>query len=109
MAGTWTRGLHFVDDRSVWQVGAPDAGDVAPCRARFGLALTPPATCAVERRRGWTETADAPPRAAGDAWDEARGDLVTLEKARPGGRARLRVRGDYAAFRAGGPGLIAPR
>jgi len=106
-AGTWTRGLHFVDDRSVWEVGAPDAGDAAPCRARVGLALTRPATFAVERRRGWTETADTPPRTAADAWDEARGDRVILEKPRPGGRARLRVRGNYAAFRAGRPGFFA--
>src|SRR3989449_10016529 len=32
--GTWTRGLHFVENRRVWDVGAPDAGDVRPCRKK---------------------------------------------------------------------------
>jgi hypothetical protein len=98
--GTWTSGLHFVEDRSVWQVGTPDAGDLAPCRARVGLAVTRPASFAVERRRGWTETADTPPPVPGDMWDEQR--EVTMEKPRPSsaGAVRLRVRGWYAAFRA---------
>jgi hypothetical protein len=106
--GTWTRGAHFVDDRSVWEAGPPDAGDPTPCRARVGLAATRPATFAVERRRGWTETADTPPRAAGDMWDEARADRVTMEKPCPRspGRRRLRVRGSYAAFRESKPGPI---
>lgn len=104
--GTWTRGAHFVDDRSVWEAGPPDAGDVAPCRARFGLALTRPASFAVERRRGWTETADTPPRAASDLWDEARARIM-LEKPRPGAaHVRLRVSGHYAAFRAAAPGEV---
>src|SRR5438477_9082616 len=107
--GTWTRGAHFVDDRSVWEAGPSDAGDPAPCRARLGLAATRPATFAVERRRDWTETADTPPRAAGDMWDEARADRVAMEKPRPGadGRIVLRVRGRYAAFREMTPGPIA--
>jgi hypothetical protein len=79
---------------------------VAPCQARFGLALTRPASFAVERRRGWTETADTPPRAASDMWDEGRAQ-ITLEKPRPGARdTRLRVRGHYAAFRAAAPGQV---
>ena len=105
--GTWTRGLHFVDDPSVWQAGLPDEGDATPCRGRVGLAVTRPATFAVERRRGWTETADTPARAQTDVWDEARAARVTLEKPRPGAPSmRLRVRGYHGAFRALGRGEI---
>ncbi|HET7343342.1 MAG TPA: hypothetical protein VFL90_17880, partial [Methylomirabilota bacterium] len=64
--GTWSRGAHFVEDPAVWTVPPPDEGDVAPLRSRVGMAVTPPASFAVERRRGWTETADTPPRAADD-------------------------------------------
>jgi len=106
--GTWTRGLHFVEDPAVWQVGAPEAGDAGPCRTRFGLALTRADTFAVERRRGWTETPDSPPRDPGDTWDERRADALTMEKARPGsdGTTRLTVRGGFAAFRSGRPGPV---
>jgi hypothetical protein len=98
--GTWTRGAHFVDDPSVWSVGDPDEGDARPCRRRFGVALTRPASFAVERRRGWTETPDTPPRAADDMWDERRA-VITMEKSQPkgDGYVRLRVRGRFAAFR----------
>ena len=104
--GTWTRGAHFVEDRDTWHVGAPDEGDAGPCRKRFGLAVTPAATFAVERRRGWTETADSPVRDPGDLWDERRTDEVRMEKARPGsgGATRLVVSGRFAAFRSGRPG-----
>jgi len=102
--GTWTRGFHFVDSRRDWQVDAPDVGDPAPCRRKFGLVPTRAATFAVERRRGWRETADTPPRAPSDAWDEQR--AVAMEKARPrsAGRTRLVVRGWFAAFRSAVPG-----
>jgi hypothetical protein len=102
--GTWTRGLHFTEERGATNVGPPQEGDVAPCLQRFGLAVTRPASFAVERRRGWTETADTPPRRAGDMWDERR--PVTMEKARPksDGATRLIVHGYFAAFRSGPPG-----
>ena len=104
--GTWTRGLHFVEDRRVWQVRPPDEGDATPCRETLGLAFTPPASFAVERRRGWVETPDTPPRAPDDTWDERRADAVTMEKPRPGsnGATRLVVRGRFAAFRSSMPG-----
>ena len=89
--GTWTRGLHFVDDRDVWAPGDPDAGNVAPLRRRYGLAATRAVTFAVERRRGWLETADTPARAVDDAWDEGRG------RARHDGEAASGRRGDPAA------------
>jgi hypothetical protein len=106
--GTWSRGAHFVDDPAVWNVPEPDEGDVTPLRGRVGMAVTAPAAFEVERRRGWTETAETPPRAANDMWDEQRGDRITLQKPRPGtpGRARLRVRGHFAAFRAAEPGPV---
>jgi hypothetical protein len=106
--GTWSRGAHFVDDPSVWTLSEPDEGDVTPLRGRVGMAVTSAASFAVERRRGWTETADTPPRAATDAWDERRGERITLDKPRPGasGRVRLRVRGAFAAFRAARPGPV---
>lgn len=108
--GTWTRGLHFVEDRNVWPMGPADEGDAGPCREKLGLAFTPPATFAVERRRGWTETPDTPPRRPGDTWDERRADLVKMEKARPGsaGRVRLVVHGWFAAFRSSLPGEAKP-
>ena len=99
--GTWTRGVHFVEDRSVWEVGDPDLGDPSGVRGRFGLCMSRADSFSVERRRGWTETADTPPRPLEDAWDEHRGDRVEMEKARPGsgGSVRLTVRGTYAGMR----------
>jgi hypothetical protein len=101
MNGTWTRGVHFVEDRSVWEVGEPDLGDPSDVRGRFGLRMSRADSFAVERRRGWTETADMPPRPVEDAWDEHRGDRVEIQKARPGsdGSVRLTVRGTYAVAR----------
>jgi hypothetical protein len=100
--GTWTRGAHFVERQRTWEVGEPTEGDATPCRKKFGLALTRPATFAVERRRGWIETPDTPPRQAGDTWDERRADAVRMEKPRPkSAGTRLRVRGYFAAFRGG--------
>lgn len=100
--GTWTRGIHFVEDTRVWQVADPAVGDAAPCRRKFGLALTAASVFAVERRRGWTETSDSPPPGPSDPWDEQRAPRVTMEKARPGsgGATRLTVQGFFAAFRA---------
>jgi hypothetical protein len=98
--GTWTRGVHFVEDARVWEAGEPDDGDPTPLRRRLGLALTRPETFAVERRRGWVETGSTPPRGPNDAWDERRADRVTMEKPRPAdARQRLLVSGRYAAFR----------
>lgn len=108
--GTWTRGLHFVEDRDVWPVGPPDEGDAAPCRRRFGIVFTRPASFAVERRRGWTEAAGSPPRRASDMWDERRAADLKMEKARPGseGATRLRVQGYFAAFRESSPARTRP-
>ncbi len=101
IGSTWTRGMQFLEDRSVCEVDEPDRGDLRPVRDRFGLRLSRADAFAVERRRGWTETADTPPRAEDDAWDERRGDRIVMEKVRPGsgGSDRLTVRGTYAAIR----------
>ena len=82
-------------------IDEPDLGDLGPVRERFGLRLSRADSFAVERRRGWSETAETPPRAEDDAWDERRGDRIVMEKARPGARGsdRLTVRGTYAAIR----------
>jgi hypothetical protein len=101
IGSTWTRGMRFVEDATVPEVDAPDLGELGPVFERFGLRMSRADSFAVERRRGWTETADTPSRATDDAWDEQRGDLIVMEKPRPGsdGSERLRVRGSYAAIR----------
>lgn len=99
-AGTWTRGFEIVEDPSSWPLGDPESGDATPFRERYGIDWVRPASFAVERRRGWTETADSPPAdAQGDPWDERRADRVTMSKPGPGGRPELQVAGAYAAFR----------
>ncbi len=102
--GTWTNGAHFTDARGVSALSVPTEGAVGPCLERVGLALTRAATFAVERRRGWSETADTPARKPGDVWDQRR--PVTMQKPRPktDGAARLVVHGQFAAFRSGLPG-----
>ena len=108
--GTWTRGLHFTDDRGRFDPADPDHGDAAPLRRRFGLAGTSPVTFAVERRRGWQETPDTPPRSSLDAWDERRADEVTMVRAHPRiGDLQLLVSGRHAAFRDHAPAWGRPR
>ena len=102
--GTWTRGLHVVDDTESWPLDEPDEGDAGPLRLRYGLAYTRPASYAVERRSGWRETADTPPQGSHDVWDERRAELVTMQKAAPRDGRLLTVRGGHAAFRSGPAG-----
>ena len=97
--GTWTTGVHFVEDTSAWELPEPDAGDPGPCRRRYGIRRTRAASFAVERRRGWAESAATPARDPGDAWDQRRSGRITLQKAEPTGGALLEVRGDYAETR----------
>jgi hypothetical protein len=100
--GTWTRGVHFVDDPDVQELGPADEGDTAELTRRYGLAFNPAVTFAVERRRDWVEAAGSPPRADDDVWDEQRGDRVVVEKACPADPASvLSARGRFAAFREG--------
>ena len=88
--GTWTRGYHFTGSRRQWQLGAVEHGDAAACRKRYGVAATPALQFAVERRRGWAETADSPPRDPADPFDERRN--AELAKPQPGGAMTLEVR-----------------
>lgn len=80
--GTWTRGFHFVPgDR-----GERDAIDLP---IAFGLRSTRAIQFATERRRGWEEAPDSPPRDPNDAWDQRRN--ARLSKPQPGGGAVLCV------------------
>jgi hypothetical protein len=100
--GTWTSGLHYERDPSVWRVTDPNEGGLAALRGRVGLAVTAPASFLVERRRGWREAEGSPPRDPSDMWDERRVADLTLEKPRPGDHGvKLAVSGEYAAFRSG--------
>ncbi len=94
---TYTRGVHFTTAAGESALGAPDVGDAAPLLARYGLDLVAPAQFAVERRRGWVESADTVPREQRGPWDE--GDGVTMEKPQPGGSLTLVVTGGYAGHR----------
>src|SRR5258706_513335 len=102
-------GGHEMAPHTPQVFGAPRQSRDAPLSPPriFGIPAARAPIVAVERRRGWTETADTPLRAAGDMWDQAR-ERITVEKPRPGagGGVRLRVRGHYAAFRAAAPGDV---
>lgn len=105
-SGTWTRGYHFVDARASGpEIGPALAGDAAPLRERYRLALrlSGAEQYAVERRRGWVEHASCPPRGPNDVWDERRS--VVLSKVRPAGRRAqglALVLSDRGALRQGG-------
>lgn len=96
---TYTRGFHFTESLGESILGEPDVGDDAPILRRYGLGLYRLQQFAVERRRGWVESADTPPRPEGGHWDEGRD--VTMEEPQPGASAstKLTVRRGYAAFR----------
>ncbi len=94
---TYTRGIHFTDSVRESPLGTPDVGDASPVLARYGLDLSAPVQFAVERRRGWSESVDTPPRADRGAWDDR--EAVTMEKPQPGGSLRLIVTGGYAGHR----------
>ena len=78
---TYTRGIHFTETPGSSPLGAPDVGNDAPLLRRYGLGLYRPVQYAVERRRGWVESADTPGRPTGGAWDDWR--TVTMEKVQP--------------------------
>ncbi len=94
---TYSRGIRFDGEAGTSDLGVPDAGDATACLARYGLRVNPAQQFAVERRRGWRETADTAARDPEDTWDERR--LVRMSKAQPTGAAVLEVEGSYAAFR----------
>jgi len=82
--GTWTRGFAFVGDEDDDGAGR----DIAlPGRRR--LRAIPVVQFANERRRGWEEAPDSPPRGPSDMWDERRN--ARMRKLQPGGRCTLHV------------------
>lgn len=82
--GTWSRGYFFAP-----MADAPAMADAAlRLPVPYGLQPIPVVQFANERRRGWVETHDSPPRLAEDAWDQHRN--ARIEKPQPGGRLRLR-------------------
>jgi hypothetical protein len=81
--GTWTRGYFFTDD------GSGEASEVAKLPIPYGLHSIPALQFALERRRGWVEAPDSPPRDPRDTWDERRN--ARMHKRQPGGPRLLRV------------------
>ena len=81
--GTWTRGYYFTgaDDSEI-----PEA---AKLPIPYGLRSISVVQFANERRRGWEEAADSPPRDPRDAWDERRN--ARIQKRQPGGDRLLCV------------------
>jgi hypothetical protein len=81
--GTWTRGYHFTED------GSCDAEEDRALPIPYGLRSIPIVQFANERRRGWEEAPDCPPRDPKDTWDMRRS--ARMQKRQPGGQRLLRV------------------
>jgi hypothetical protein len=81
--GTWTRGYCFAE---VHGRDEPDAPDLP---IPWGLRSIPIVQFANERRRGWAEAPDSPPRDKRDTWDERRN--ARMQKRQPGGDRLLCV------------------
>jgi hypothetical protein len=81
--GTWTRGYYFTDD------GGWDNREHVKLPIRYGLRSIPVIQFANERRRGWEETPDSPPRDPKDAWDQHRN--ARMQKCQPLGKRMLYV------------------
>jgi hypothetical protein len=75
--GTWTRGYYFTDD------AGGDNPELATLPIPYGLRSSPVIQFATERRRGWEESPDSPPRDPRDVWDERRN--ARLQRRQPGG------------------------
>ena len=81
--GTWTRGYFFTKDAS-----APSR-EVSDLPIPYRLQSIPAVQFATERRRGWEEAPDSPPRDPRDAWDERRN--ARMQKRQPFGHRILCV------------------
>jgi hypothetical protein len=79
--GTWTRGYFFTNDAGAHAREVPDLP------IPYRLQSIPAVQFATERRRGWEEAPDCPPRDPRDAWDEHRN--ARLQKRQPGGHRLL--------------------
>ena len=97
--GTWSRGQHFGPDPAAWPAGAPAVGDVSILDSVGGIVKTNAAQFAVERRRGWVESASTPPRDPEDRWDQRRDMVMEKPSPDPECAAVLSVRSQFAALR----------
>ena len=79
--GTWTRGYYFTGDG-----GCEDTED-AKLPIPYDLRSIPVAQFANERRRGWEEAPDCPPRDPEDIWDQRRN--ARMRKRQPEGNHML--------------------
>lgn len=75
--GTWTRGYCFTE------AGEPGDSQGAALPIPYGLRSIPAIQFANERRRGWVEAPDSPPRDPSDMWDERRN--ARMRKLQPNG------------------------
>jgi hypothetical protein len=90
---TWTRGFHFAEgppEEGEYRRDFPEAGDLEPMKKRYRLVRTDPWQYEHERRRGWVEHEQCPPRKPTDGWDEQRS--VILARTSPDGQRRLILR-----------------
>jgi len=81
--GTWTRGFYFSEDDGDEHLNARSLP------IPYGLRAIPRIQFANERRRGWSEAPDSPPRDPNDIWDERRN--ARLHKRQPSGNRLLCV------------------
>ena len=81
--GTWTRGYYFTED------GRCDRPEDTTLPISYGLRAIPLVQFANERRRGWQEAPNSPPRHPKDMWDKRRN--VRMQKCQPRGSRLLYV------------------
>ena len=81
--GTWTRGYYFTEEAAL-----DESEDLNP-PIPYHLRSIPVVQFANERRRGWEEAPDSPPRDPKDTWDERRN--ARMRKPQPGARRVLCV------------------
>ncbi len=81
--GTWTRGYYFTGDKEC------ENPENTKLPIPYGLCSIPVVQFANERRRGWEEATDSPPRDSTDIWDERRN--ARIRKRQPGGNRLLCV------------------
>jgi len=81
--GTWTRGFFFTEN--------DDSDDLQDAKLPipYGLRSIPIIQFANERRRGWEEAPDSPPRDPKDVWDQRRN--ARMQKCQPLGKRMLYV------------------
>ena len=96
---TWGRGYCFTGAGAgadlPMVLGEPDHGDIGPLRRRYGIDRYPVVQYAAERRRGWDDHPDSPPRDIGGPWDDRRSAI--LVKPSPGGDRQLVLRDQATA------------